>query len=190
MDVILDWTLDSRTGDERPLAPGITDSTIYQATAQFGIFDLCISRRQILKDGRMQCSCYLACSTASSHEIITLVSCTVGNWVAAVKVAEDFLFRKNYRTPDHVIKITEENVDGCGGDASVYAGFTGPLNADLQTQLTEILKRVKQEHRSDDFDTEDFVEEALAEFNQPHADLSQTVFGRILSQPFTGEIKF
>lgn len=65
----------------------------------------------------------------------------------------------------YVIRVTEEDVDGCGGEADVYVGFTAPLDSNQRSLLESILNVVKHDCAKIDFDTEDYVTEAVKRFN-------------------------
>lgn len=60
--------------------------------------------------------------------------------------------------------LTEQNVDGCGTDATEYAWFERVLQPAELTQLSTILSGVKTTPPIDDMDTQDYVQEALAVF--------------------------
>lgn len=91
---------------------------------------------------------------------------------------------------EYVIRITEENVDGCGSDAVIYVAFTKPLEGAALTAFQNTLRSVKAEHKCDDYDTEDFVQVALDEFNQYPEAKAQGIHGKICDVPYTWAIKF
>ena len=64
-----------------------------------------------------------------------------------------------------IMRVVESNVDGCGGEAEMYAEFER-LDPDLASRFRDLLIASKKEHGRDDYDTEAFVQDALERFRE------------------------
>lgn len=65
---------------------------------------------------------------------------------------------------EHIYEIVEENIDGCGTNASVYVASPDVLNPEEELMLKECLDNVKSSTLSEDWDTDNMVDEALKQF--------------------------
>ena len=68
----------------------------------------------------------------------------------------------------NIIKIVEQNVDGCGGSAEMFASCSEPITSEILNELEGLLAAVKKEVISEDWDTEAMVNEAVRRFNAEH----------------------
>lgn len=68
----------------------------------------------------------------------------------------------------YLYTVTEQNVDGCGGDATEYVSSSRALCKDEQQVLKECLDNAKQAaaDNGEDLDTGNMVQNALDEFEQ------------------------
>lgn len=82
-----------------------------------------------------------------------------------------------------VIRVIEENVDGCGSNAEVYVKFN-TITPEIVLKFQEKLCEIKRTQAGNDFSTEDFLNEALAQFNTP------SVYGEVIPDPFGWEVTF
>ena len=62
---------------------------------------------------------------------------------------------------ENIIKIVEQNVDGCGGSAEMFASCSEPITRGILNELEGLLTAVKKEVISEDWDTEAMVNEAV-----------------------------
>lgn len=81
--------------------------------------------------------------------------------------------------------LTEQNVDGCGTDATEYAWFERMLKPDELTQLATILNAVKTTPPADDMDTEAYIQETLAVFKS-----ATGLQGWLLHPPIVASLTF
>lgn len=84
---------------------------------------------------------------------------------------------------DTIIRVIEENVDGCGSAAEIFVKFNA-VTQEIVEQFQEKLREVKRMHAWNDFSTEDYVNEALSQFTSP------SVHGEIIPDPFGWEVTF
>lgn len=63
-----------------------------------------------------------------------------------------------------IYEIIEENVDGCGTNASVYVASPDVLNPKEEHTLKECLDEVKSNIPGEDWNTDEMVDEALKQF--------------------------
>ena len=92
-----------------------------------------------------------------------------------------------------IVRVVEENVDGCGGDAEIFVECTEPLTAALAEQLSVQLRQAKIDHANDDYDTEDLVEAAVEKFNDKNGLLGCGFVRpqmRVIGSPFAQTITF
>lgn len=83
----------------------------------------------------------------------------------------------------NIIRVCEENVDGCGSDAEVYVKFN-VVTPRIVEKFQKKLRTVKKLCVNKDYSTEDMVNEALTQFN------GDKVFGKVISSPFGWEVTF
>lgn len=76
----------------------------------------------------------------------------------------DLIKRKFFKNEQHIYSITEENVDGCGGDAEMFISAPTPLTGEEQQTLNDCLKNAK--NKAGDNDTEDMISDALNMFKE------------------------
>ncbi len=85
-----------------------------------------------------------------------------------------------------IYKVTEVNIDGCGGDCYEYVSATRKLTKEEEIDFSNILKHVKYTMVDNDFDTWSMVEEAIKGFNAKHDNVQLNMY----NFPFEGEFKF
>lgn len=68
----------------------------------------------------------------------------------------------------YIYSITEENVDGCGGNATEFISSTTPLTQAEQQTLKDCLDTVKQNaaDNNEDADTGTMVADAMSKFQE------------------------
>lgn len=88
---------------------------------------------------------------------------------------------------DFIYQVTEENVDGCGSDATEYIKFQleEPLNNRQKASFQDMLRQVKAQPCNSDLSTEDMINDALIIFNKIHG-----TNGELCAQPFSDTITF
>lgn len=64
----------------------------------------------------------------------------------------------------YVLRVTEEDVDGCGGECTMYVRFERPITKPQRDRFGELLKEVKEDDGYEDCDTEDMVCTAVEHF--------------------------
>ena len=84
---------------------------------------------------------------------------------------------------NYIYRITEKNVDGCGGDATEFALFHQSLNQAECALFARILREVKG--KPDDSDTAGVIEDALAKFAGESG-----IKGVICGAPYAGMFEF
>lgn len=84
---------------------------------------------------------------------------------------------------NNIVRVCEENVDGCGSDAEIYVKFN-VITPEIAEKFQKRLRVVKKTCAKQDFSTEDFVNEALSRFN------TRIVHGEVISSPFGWEVSF
>lgn len=84
---------------------------------------------------------------------------------------------------NYIYRVTEKNVDGCGGDATEFTLFHQPLNLAESALFARILREVKE--KSEDCDTAGMIEDALAEFLK-----ESNIKGVICGAPYMGYFEF
>ena len=93
-------------------------------------------------------------------------------------------------TNANVLRVIEENVDGCGSDAIMYVGFSRHLTPAIADRFHNELRKVKAEHRNDDYDTETFVIEAVDNFNAELRKTGECISAEIVDAPYYGVVTF
>lgn len=91
---------------------------------------------------------------------------------------------------NNVLRVIEENVDGCGSDAIMYVGFSRPVTPTLQERFQKKLREVKRNHKNDDYDTENFVADAIDEFNAELLATGECITVEIIDAPYYGVVTF
>ena len=86
----------------------------------------------------------------------------------------------------NIYKVTEVNINGCGGDCYEYVSATRKLTKEEEIDFSDILKYVKHAMINNDFCTWDMVEEAVKNFNIKHDNVQLNMCG----SPFEREFKF
>lgn len=88
-----------------------------------------------------------------------------------------------------IYAVTEQDVDGCGGEATEFVAFPQPLQPDQLRRLQDCLYQAKAnaKAKSGDEDTEtvDMVEDALRMF-----EARTGIDGRISGSPVFGSLSF
>ena len=84
---------------------------------------------------------------------------------------------------NYIYRVTEENVDGCGGDATEFVLFHQRLNQAESALFVRILQEVKQ--ASMDVDTAGMIEDALTKFAEESG-----IEGVICGAPYEGAFEF
>lgn len=83
------------------------------------------------------------------------------------------------------IKVVENNIDGCGSNAELFVHSPKELSETALERLGELLHAVKSETCSEDWDTEEMVDEAISRFS------SETgIELEIVSAPYAAELEF
>lgn len=98
-------------------------------------------------------------------------------------------FLKTY-THRRVLRIVEENVDGCGTHAIMYVMFAGVVTDDIREHFQNILRGVKARTACEDYDTEEMVAEAVKEFNLSAFAWSRGITVGIIDAPYCGVVTF
>lgn len=65
---------------------------------------------------------------------------------------------------DYILRVTEEDVDGCGGKCTMYVRFERPITKTQRDRFGELLNEVKENDGYEDCDTEDMVCIAVERF--------------------------
>lgn len=88
---------------------------------------------------------------------------------------------------DYYYKVTEQNVDGCGGDAEETVVCNHHLTAVQLDVLQRLLRSVKQDavNEGKDYSTGDIIEEATRLFSISHG-----ITVKLAGQLFYGSITF
>jgi hypothetical protein len=81
-----------------------------------------------------------------------------------------------------IVRIIEENVDGCGSDAIVYVRFAC-IDPEETTDFKALLAEIKSSTGS--HLTEELVSDALARF-----DRETGIYGKLCDAPYDYEISF
>lgn len=84
---------------------------------------------------------------------------------------------------NYIYRITEKNVDGCGGDATEFALFHQPLNRAECALFARILQEAKG--KLDDNDTAGMIADALVKFAEESG-----VKGVTCGAPYAGTFEF
>lgn len=93
-------------------------------------------------------------------------------------------------TNTNVLRVIEENVDGCGSDAVMYVSFSRHLTPAIADRFQDELRKVKTAHRNDDYDTESFVEEAIDNFNAALRKTGECITAKTIDAPYYGVVTF
>lgn len=93
-------------------------------------------------------------------------------------------------TRDHILRIIEEDVDGCGSDAVTYVMFSKPLDDNIKARFEQHLIAVKERTAGEDYDTDDMVEEAIEDFNKSVIAISRHITAEQIGAPYFGVIEF
>lgn len=88
---------------------------------------------------------------------------------------------------NYIYAITEENVDGCGSDATEYVSYKGPLTQEELNILKDCLDASKQEsvELNTDDDTSDMVADAITRFQEKTGKLLESA-----TDPIQGYVTF
>lgn len=78
-----------------------------------------------------------------------------------------------------IYRVTEVNVDGCGGDATEFVQFSSALSGKEELEFEAALMKAKKS--SDYFDTTSIIKDALSSFGKQ---------GELCSAPYEGAIEF
>lgn len=98
-------------------------------------------------------------------------------------------FLKSY-THQRILRIEEENVDGCGTSAVMYVMFAGVVTDEIRDRFQTILRGVKARKSCEDYDTESMVAVAVDEFNlSVFARVHEITVG-IVDAPYCGVVTF
>ena len=89
-----------------------------------------------------------------------------------------------------VLRVVEENVDGCGSDAVMYVGFSRSLTPKIQERFQGHLRAVKGRADACDLDTEEMVNEAIEGFNESVCAKALDVQAEICDAPYFGVATF
>lgn len=100
---------------------------------------------------------------------------------------DGFLKSFTYR---RILRIEEENVDGCGTSAVMYVMFGGVVDDDIRERFQNILRGVKARTASEDYDTVSMVAEAVEEFNLSVFARNRGITVGIVDAPYCGVITF
>lgn len=79
-----------------------------------------------------------------------------------------------------IYRVTETNIDGCGGSATEFVRFDAALSPAEEAEFRDALLAVKT--GPDDLDTGDIIEEALSRFGKHN--------GTFCMAPYEGSIEF
>ena len=89
----------------------------------------------------------------------------------------------------YVYAITEQDVDGCGGNATEFVTFPQSLQLDQLKKLQDCLYRAKADAKAksgyEDTETVDMVEDALRMF-----EARTGIGGRVSGSPIFGSLSF
>lgn len=85
---------------------------------------------------------------------------------------------------DYICRVTEKNVDGCGGDATEFVRFSQPLDRMAAALFARILQEAKGNAGEDD-GTEDMISDALSRFGDESG-----IYGSIANVPYEGSFEF
>lgn len=86
---------------------------------------------------------------------------------------------------NYIYRVTEENVDGCGGDATEFVQFHKPLNQTESALFAHALREAKIDSLGKDYSTGDMIEDALAKFA-----VESGIKGVICGAPYEGAFEF
>lgn len=89
-----------------------------------------------------------------------------------------------------ILRVIEENVDGCGSDAVVYVMFSRPINDDIQNEFQNHLRDVKKSDDIDDYNTENMVDEAVDRFNASEFAKNLVITVQTINAPYYGVVTF
>lgn len=90
----------------------------------------------------------------------------------------------------HILRIEEENVDGCGSNAVMYVEFSRMLNTEIQERFQNHLQAVKGRADACDQDTEEMVKEAVENFNKSIFAKALDIQAEICDAPYFGVATF
>lgn len=93
-------------------------------------------------------------------------------------------------TNNRVLRVVEENVDGCGSDAVMYVEFSRMLNTEIQERFQNHLRAAKGRADACDQDTEEMVTEAVDNFNKSIFAKALDVQAEICDAPYFGVATF
>ena len=79
---------------------------------------------------------------------------------------------------NYIYRVTERNVDGCGGDATEFVLFHKPLDRVLSALFAHCLRDAK-ENTGEDVDTSEMISSALSQFVEESG-----IEGRITKAPY------
>lgn len=89
-----------------------------------------------------------------------------------------------------ILRVIEEDVDGCGSDAVMYVMFSKPIDNDIQNEFQNHLRAVKESDISADYDTEDMVDEAIERFNVSEFAKNLIITVCTIDAPYHGVVTF
>lgn len=93
-------------------------------------------------------------------------------------------------TRNNILRVIEENVDGCGSDAVMYVMFSEPVTEDIEENFQNMLRNIKRNHINSDYCTEDFVSDAVENFNTCMLTTGRCINAEIISAPYYGVVTF
>ena len=90
----------------------------------------------------------------------------------------------------HILRIEEENVDGCGSTAVMYVEFSKPLSDEIQERFQGHLRAVKNIADACDRDTEEMVKAAIESFNHSAFARTRGCYAETCFAPYYGVVTF
>lgn len=93
-------------------------------------------------------------------------------------------------TRNTILRVIEENVDGCGSDAVMYVMFSKPINNEIQNEFQTHLRDVKYSNIRDDYDTENMIDEAVDKFNASAFAKNLVITAHTIDAPYYGIVTF
>ena len=93
-------------------------------------------------------------------------------------------------TRNCILRVIEENVDGCGTDAVAYVMFSKNLDDETRERFENHLRAVKNRTAACDYDTDDLFQTAVEEFNKSVMAISRRIKAKIINAPYFGVVTF
>ena len=90
----------------------------------------------------------------------------------------------------HILRVVEENVDGCGSDAVMYVEFSRMLSTEIMEKFHTYLQTAKNRANACDDDTESMVNDAVMTFNDSVFAKVRCVQAEICDVPYFGIVSF